>query len=324
MSNRPDPLYMSATHWDCFDELASHLCAGRGHAWLSACAGVGRSTFVQRVMRRLHRDMPIAMVDMRTNNTVGAFAQATVQAFGLQKTPVPANDLPPPNDNEAENILLRLCEEAAKQSQRITLIIDNAAHITHELSAFLTNLTSFRSCIDHVAGSSTSLQLVFIDGPRGKRMVRQALQQNSLSPSEVMPWREFTLAPFTADDTAAYVRLRLGAAFATTLSAHAPDDAMLALHTYSGGLIKKLRVLVNYALLHMQTQQTYILEKPLVDQALRDACEGDAQFSKMPKDYFINTVKRKKNQPQRWWQRAWQWICDHMPAATNTPPSDPR
>jgi len=209
-------------------EAAHCLLARKGFVLLTGEVGMGKSTFVRRLIAAVEAEGAVVSLVLNTFLQGPQLLAAVLRDFGLQPGADTAIDL-----SRLDAFLLRRWQAGSAS----VLIIDDAQNLTLESLELLRLLSSLES------GQEKLLQIVLVGQPElAAHLAEHAIRQLA---SRIV--KHIELLPFSAEESARYIAFRLdlaGAGGRIGLSA----GALLALQRYSGGNPRRIHLVMDRCL----------------------------------------------------------------------------
>ncbi|HYG05135.1 MAG TPA: AAA family ATPase [Stenotrophomonas sp.] len=209
-------------------EAAHCLLARKGFVLLTGEVGMGKSTFVRRLIAAVEAEGAVVSLVLNTFLQGPQLLAAVLRDFGLEPGGDTATDL-----NRLDAFLLRRWQAGSTS----VLIIDDAQNLTLESLELLRLLSSLES------GQEKLLQIVLVGQPElAEHLAEHAIRQLA---SRIV--KHIELLPFSAEESARYIAFRLdlaGAGGRIGISA----GALVALQRYSDGNPRRIHLVMDRCL----------------------------------------------------------------------------
>lgn len=244
LSPDPDFFYGSRGHARAMAYLEYGVDQGEGFIVITGEVGAGKTTLVNNLFRALDGDRVVAAQLVSTRLNADDLLRAVCRAFGLNPKG-PKSDL-----LIALERYLRDCRGAGK---RCLLIIDEAQNLTDMALEELRMLTNFQT----EAGCLLQSFLV------GQPEFRETLRSPALQQLRQRVIASYHLGPMDRDETQQYIEHRLqrvGWQNDPVLS----DDAYDALHTYTGGVPRRINTVCDRLLLFAFLEERHRIDQQVV------------------------------------------------------------
>jgi general secretion pathway protein A len=244
----PDPrfVYLSERHRDALAHLMYGIGQGGsgGFVQLTGEVGTGKTTLCRLALEQLPDNVRVALVLNPKQTPLDLLVTICEELHieGANKRRSQKTQI------DALNAYLL---DAYGKGLRVVLIIDEAQELSRELLEQVRLLTNLET------NTQKLLQIVLLGQPE----LRQMLAKPTLRQLAQRITARFHLAPLKADDTAEYLRHRVGVAGGSAFPFE--DGAVRRLHALSGGVPRLLNVLGERALL-----AGYVHGKTRIDAAL--------------------------------------------------------
>jgi general secretion pathway protein A len=229
---RPDPnfFYGSKGHKRAMAYLEYGLSQGEGFIVITGEVGAGKTTLVRNLFRKLASDNIVAAQIVNTHLNSDDTLRMVASAFGL------------PYENASKASLLTRLEqflrECDQQGKRVLLVVDEAQNLLPQTVEELRMLSNFQT-------NEKSLIQTFL---LGQPEFRKTLHGQDMLQLRQRVIATYHLGPIDAAETRAYIEHRLMTAGWKGDPAFT-EDAFAAIHTYSGGIPRKINTLCDRLLL---------------------------------------------------------------------------
>jgi hypothetical protein len=266
----PDPVYISPHLWDVMDKTVSCIEHGYGSVSIHVPKGGGRTSLVQFLFHRLKQAyIPFILEESLLHNLpdlIHSLSEGLFYAFREK------NIHQPPLDDPLDYIghCLKHCMD---EGLSLCFLIDDPETISEDVCDFLLSLLEFKSEINGQSVYETSVTKFILIG-----------DQHTLK-----PWKgiieayhesltEFFLPSLDFSEAVSYIRMRL-----KPLSIHPHIDPFTPevaeeIFLVTQGLIKKLSILMNYAVLFMKPYKGRVLCPHLLNHILQSILEVNPDF----------------------------------------------
>ena len=249
----PDPryLFLSATHREALGHLLFGVHEGNGVVVLTGEIGAGKTTLLRTLAGELEASTTLAYLFNPALSAV-ELLQAINADLGLPADSTGKRDL-----TDALNRFL-LAQQAA--GRRVVVIIDEAQNLAApvlEQLRLLSNLETEQEKLLHI---------ILVGQPE----LREILAQPELAQLDQRVTLRWHLEPLGAQDTAAYVRHRLGVAAQGRECALFSPAALRQVYRFSRGIPRLINILCHRALLIGYTQEEARIRARTMRQAIRE------------------------------------------------------
>ena len=257
----PDPrfLHLSEGHREALAHLLYGLQGGGGFVLLTGGVGTGKTTVCRCFLEQIPAGHRVAYVYNPLLSSL-ELLQTVCEEFGI------AREASPPRSSKALiDALNRFLLEAHARGEQCLLVVDEAQGLSVkrlELLRLLTNLETAERKL---------LQIVLIGQPE----LRELLARPELEQLAQRIVARVHLAPLAEQETADYVRHRLGVA---GLQGPLPfgAQALRLVHRLSGGVPRRINLLCQRALLGAYGRGLRRVDAATVRQAAREVSGADA------------------------------------------------
>ena len=249
----PDPryLFLSATHQEALGHLLFGVHEGNGVVVLTGEIGAGKTTLLRTLASELEASTTLAYLFNPALSDV-ELLQAINADLGIPADSTGKRDL------TAELNRFLLAQQAA--GRRVVVIIDEAQNLAApvlEQLRLLSNLETEQEKLLHI---------ILVGQPE----LREILAQPELAQLDQRVTLRWHLEPLGAQDTAAYVRHRLGvAAEGREVELFSPA-ALRQVYRFSRGIPRLINILCHRALLIGYTQEEARIRARTMRQAIRE------------------------------------------------------
>ena len=249
----PDPryLFLSATHQEALGHLLFGVHEGNGVVVLTGEIGAGKTTLLRTLAGELEASTTLAYLFNPALSAV-ELLQAINADLGL-----PADSTGKRALTDALNRFL-LAQQAA--GRRVVVIIDEAQNLAApvlEQLRLLSNLETEQEKLLHI---------ILVGQPE----LRDILAQPALAQLDQRVTLRWHLEPLGAQDTAAYVRHRLGVAAQGREVALFSAAALRQVYRFSRGIPRLINILCHRALLIGYTQEEARIRARTMRRAIRE------------------------------------------------------
>lgn len=231
-------------------EAAHCLLARKGFVLLTGEVGLGKTTFLRRLLAAVEREGATTSLVFNTFLQGPQLLAAILRDLGLPGTGEAAADI-----DRLNGFLLRRWRDGAT----CVLAIDDAQNLSIESLELLRLLSNLES------GQEKLLQVVLAGQPElGERLAQPGIRQLASRIVKHVP-----MAPLGAGETALYVAFRLAQAGAQGIALTVP--AQLALHRLSRGNPRRIHLIMDRCLYGLVARGTRTVDTMLVRQAAAEA-----------------------------------------------------
>src|SRR6516225_5275662 len=229
----PDPRYLSLS--ELHAEALAHLLYGineaGGFVQLTGEVGTGKTTIVRSLLAQTPQNAEIALI-LNPRMTAPEFLLTICEELGIGVQDSATGSL-----KDLVDILSQYLLRAHGAGKRVVLVVDEAQNLAPEVLEQVRLLTNLET------NTQKLLQIILIGQPE----LRDLLDRNELRQLAQRITGRYHLNPLSGEETAAYVRHRLGVAGATT-DIFAPQ-ALNAVFSLSQGVPRVINVICDRALL---------------------------------------------------------------------------
>jgi general secretion pathway protein A len=255
----PDPrfLHLSTMHREALAHLLYGLQGGGGFVLLTGGIGTGKTTVCRCFLEQIPPGHQVAYI-YNPKLTPLELMQTVCQEFGITLPDPPPTSLKPCIDALNQHLL---AGHAA--GQQFVLIVDEAQALSTKLLEMLRLLTNLET------QERKLLQIVLVGQPE----LRDLLARPQLEQLAQRVIARVHLGPMQRDETADYVRHRLGVA---GLRGENPFSAraLALVHRLSGGVPRRINLLCQRAMLGAYAQGTKQIGTGIVRQAASEVFGG--------------------------------------------------
>ena len=259
----PDPrfLHLSAMHREALAHLLYGLQGGGGFVLLTGHIGTGKTTVCRCFLEQIPPGHQVGYI-VNPKLTPLELMQTVCQEFGIT-LPEPA----PTGLKPCIDALNRHLLDGHAAGQQFVLIVDEAQALSAELLEMLRLLTNLET------QERKLLQIVLVGQPE----LRTLLQRPELEQLAQRVIARVHLGPMQRDETADYVRHRLGVA---GLVGELPFDAgaLALVHRLSAGVPRRINLLCQRAMLGAYAQGTRRIDRRIVRQAAAEVFGSGAPW----------------------------------------------
>lgn len=256
----PDPrfLHLSAMHREALAHLLYGLQGGGGFVLLTGHIGTGKTTVCRCFLEQIPPVHQVAYI-VNPKLTPLELMQTVCQEFGIALPDPAPTGLKPCIDALNRHLL-----DGHAAGQQFVLVVDEAQALSAELLEMLRLLTNLET------PERKLLQIVLVGQPE----LRALLQQPELEQLAQRVIARVHLGPMQREETADYVRHRLGVA---GLVGEVPFDAgaLALVHRLSAGVPRRINLLCQRAMLGAYAQGTRRIDRRIVRQAAAEVFGTD-------------------------------------------------
>lgn len=252
----PDPkyLYMTESHRTALNHLLYGIRQRKGFVLLTGEVGTGKTTLCRKLLESLEQGYHTALI-LNPMLTAAQLLRAIVQEFGLEGHS---------RDRLGYlGLLNSFLLSVADAGEDAVLIVDESQDMpveTLEMTRLLSNLET---------DSRKLLQIVLVGQPE----LRARLRAPGLRQLAQRITVRYHLQPMSREETAEYLRHRLAVA-GNAGSVEFEDDAIAAVHEYSGGTPRMVNAICDKALLAGYVEGIRRIDQGVVRLAIRDLREA--------------------------------------------------
>jgi N-acetylmuramoyl-L-alanine amidase/type II secretory pathway predicted ATPase ExeA len=246
----PDPAYLYASHTHCeaLDSLTEAILGDRGFLALIAEPGMGKTTLLNQVLEGL-RDTARAVFLFQTQCDSREFFQYLMNELGVDSTGMGLVAM----HNKLNEILF--AEMLA--GRRFVLIVDEAQNLDESVLETIRMLSNFETT------HSKLVQIILAGQPQLGEKLRETQLAQLLQRITVVQYLE----PFSAEETAGYIRHRLKVAGYKGESLFEPE-ALALIAEYSQGIPRNINKICFRSLLEGYAAGSQNLSADLVQKAI--------------------------------------------------------
>jgi general secretion pathway protein A len=263
----PDPrfLYLSAAHRDALAQLLYGVQESRGFMALIGEVGTGKTTLLQKLLRRMDPGDAVAYV-FDSTLSFDELLEYALEDFGVST----------PGESRARRLaaLNRFLVEQRRKGHRAVLIIDEAQNLDAPTLEQVRLLSNFESATEKL------LQIVLVGQPE----LRARLRRADLRQLRQRIALRCAIRPLTPREIRDYIRSRLRVAGATDLGLFT-ESAVRRIARYTGGIPRMINILCDHCLVLGYAEERRRIDAGVVHSAidhLESAGIGD--------------------RPRRWWR----------------------
>ena len=258
----PNPafLYLSDSHREALAHLVYGLEQGEGFIVLSGEVGTGKTTLCRSLLERIEDHSEIAILFNPSNNAI-ELLQSISEEFGLVAERRSRRQL-----LSALNEFLLDCHG---RDHRVVLIVDEAQNLSAE------TLEQIRLLSNLETASSKLIQIILLGQPE----LEEKLDSDSLRQLRQRVTVRWSLHPFSARDTAAYVEHRLYVAAGAERKLFTPA-ALREVHRLTGGIPRLVNVLSDRVLLAGYAEGEHTISARMVGRAAREVPDAARRIGK--------------------------------------------
>jgi general secretion pathway protein A len=244
----PDPryLFLSARHAEALAHLVYGIKEAGGFIQLTGEVGTGKTTIIRSLLAQIPRDAEVALI-LNPRLSPTEFMLTICEELGIG---VPDESVHSAKD--LVDILNAYLLRAHSRGQRVVLVVDEAHNLDREVLEQVRLLTNLETATQKL------LQIILIGQPE----LRELLDRNDLRQVAQRITGRYHLSPLSREETAAYVRHRLGVA-GSTREIFSPL-ALIELYRLSGGVPRLINILSDRAMLGAYAQDRHSLTGALV------------------------------------------------------------
>jgi len=237
----PDPryLYQSQRHVEALAHLMYGINEAGGFVQLTGEVGTGKTTVTRSLLAQTPKNAEIALI-LNPRMTAPEFLLTICEELGIGVPDSAQSSL-----KDLVDILSNYLLRAHGAGKRIVLVVDEAQNLAPDVLEQVRLLTNLET------NTQKLLQIILIGQPE----LRELLDRNELRQLAQRITGRYHLNPLSGEETAAYVRHRLGVAGAT--SDIFTPAALREVHRLSGGVPRVINVICDRALLGAYTQDRH-------------------------------------------------------------------
>ena len=245
----PDFLFLGDKHRAVLDKAELAVLNRCGFCVISGAVGVGKTTLVGELLRRLDHRLSVGLVS-NTHASFGELMQWIAAAFGLQTDGVDRVEL---QQRFVEFVIQRYAH-----NQRTLLIIDEAQNLSVTAMEELRMLSNL-NCDKHLV-----LQVMLVGQPG----LRDTLRRPELAQFAQRIAVEHHLSALTASETRQYIAHRLAHAGGEVSLFN--SDACMLIQDASGGIPRLINRICDLSLVYAYAQHKLLVGADIVAAVLRD------------------------------------------------------
>jgi type II secretory pathway predicted ATPase ExeA len=243
MSTDPAFFWLGEKHREALDILKYAILENKGVLALTGDVGTGKTTLINALLESLAEDTVTATIyDPRLD--VLEFFNAVAAAFRIKGT----------FDGKGKFILkfMDFLMKTHKRNQKVLLIIDEAQEINEDLLEEIRLLSNLEAEYTRLLNVFFVGQNEFIDIL--KKYENRALRQRVT--------RRYNIQPLTLNETAAYIKYRLGVA--GTQAPIFDSSAIDEIFFFSGGYPRLINIICDHALLSGYVREVQVINADLI------------------------------------------------------------
>jgi len=247
----PDPafLFRSRQHEMALTLLEYGLESRAVFALLTGEVGTGKTTLLRHLLSVLSSDLSVGIIT-NTHDGFTSIYPWIVAAFGVTSSDN--------GDLSLYTAVTRYLQELRTRGRRALLIVDEAQNLSPGLLEQLRLLSNVNEAGELI------LQIFLVGQPE----LRQTLQRQDLRQMAQRISADYHLRPFSADETAAYIRHRLAAAGGS------PDrfdpSAIARVYGHTGGVPRLINRLCDIALVYGYAMKQAVIDAAILDEVMAD------------------------------------------------------
>jgi len=271
----PDPrfLYGSRTHKIAVSLLEYGLAEQAGYVVLTGEVGTGKTTLLRHLLHSVRQEVVVGLVT-NTHHAFGELMKWILLAFDL--------DFRGKDQVEQHQIFVDHLIRRYSEGRRVVLIVDEAQNLAGETLEQLRMLSNVNSEADHL------LQLILVGQPE----LRTLLMRTELRQFVQRIAVDYHLQPLLVDDTAHYIRHRLGVAGGNPYLFD--DQACAAVHWFARGIPRLINALADYALVFAFADDRVRIDVDTVIDAAAERMQGGlGAFERPPEDLSRDQLKAR-------------------------------
>lgn len=256
----PDPRFYfeSATHRKAMAYLGYGLAQGEGFIVVTGEIGAGKTTLVGHLMETIDRNRVNAIKIGSTQIEGDDLLRMVSAALG-----VPADGL------DKAQILSRIegfVAERARAGQRTLIVVDEAQNLP------VSSLEELRMLSNFQVGGQSMLQIFLLGQPEFRERLNSSEQLEQLRQRVIATHH---LTAMTPDEIGPYIVHRMGLVGWTGMPSFDPS-AFGAVHSYSGGIPRKVNNLMTRVLLLASLEKSETIDRTLVENVIADLGQDEA------------------------------------------------
>lgn len=257
----PDPRYLfkSQAHREALAYLAYGVFQKKGFLALTGEVGAGKTTIVRAFVQTFHPCLEVSFV-LNTRVDFREMLYMLLNDFGLEIT----------NDSKVAMLtsLNSFLIERFANNQNPMIVIDEAQNLTPDVLEELRMLSNLET------NSQKLIQIVLVGQPE----LMDLLQRDDLRQLRQRIPGIFQMDFLNRDEVFSYIRYRLGIAGMTNGHLVFSDDAVDAIHAYSGGVPRLINMVCDRVLLRGYLKQSHVIDGAMVTESVH---ELDDQLGKV-------------------------------------------
>jgi general secretion pathway protein A len=270
----PDPRFYfeSATHKKAMAYLGYGLAQGEGFIVVTGEIGSGKTTLVGHLMETVDRNRVNAVKIVSTQVESDDMLRMVTSALGL------------PTENAEKSQLLdrieRQIQDRARAGQRTLLIVDEAQNLP------ISSLEELRMLSNYQSGGQSMLQIFLLGQPEFRDRLEHSDKLEQLRQRVIASHH---LTAMEASEVGPYILHRMKLVGWTGTPTFA-DDAFASLYRHSGGVPRKINMLMTRVLLMGSLEKSTVIDAGLVEAVIEDLAAD--QSGEAPDPAALKLVER--------------------------------
>jgi general secretion pathway protein A len=244
----PDFLYMAPGHREALAQLKYGLQERKGFVLLSGEVGMGKTTLVQSLLKRLDSTTAVAYV-FNTTLPFDQIFEYTLESFGILK----AQDSPAQRLFAFSNFLA----ERGRAGMQTVLVVDEAQNLTPQTLEQIRLLSNFETA------SEKLLQILLV----GQTEIRSKLELPELRQLKQRIALRCEIPPLKNNETRDYIRTRLRIAGAPDLGLFT-ERALARIAAYTRGVPRLVNIVCDHCLTIGYADQRRRIDRDTVEEAI--------------------------------------------------------
>lgn len=249
----PDPrfLYKSRAHREALAYLAYGVFRKKGFLAVAGEVGTGKTTIVRAFIQTFHPCLEVAFI-LNTRVDFHELLYLLMADFGI-----------PVRSESKVGMLTALNDfliERYAHNQNPLMVIDEAQNLSVEVLEELRMLSNLET------DEQKLIQIVLVGQPE----LATLLQRDDLRQLRQRIPGIFHMQLLARDDVFRYIRYRLAVAGLSNGKLVFSDDAIDAIHFYTGGVPRLINLLCDRVLLRAYLQKSRAIERPVVDATVHE------------------------------------------------------